>query len=72
MTCRDLPYYKGIRAKTRREHKHHENKHENHTNPLSYSNRAVIVGVGRYLGISSKKGIFGYQWGSPKNTKCPI
>jgi len=27
MTYRDLPYYKGIRAKTRREYKLHENKH---------------------------------------------
>jgi len=34
MTHRSLPYYKGIRAKTHREYKLYENKHENHTNHL--------------------------------------
>jgi len=34
MMNRDLPYYEGIRAKTRREYKLHENKHENHVNSL--------------------------------------
>jgi len=34
MMHRDLPYYKGIRAKTYREYKLHENKHKNHANPL--------------------------------------
>jgi len=34
MTYRDLPYYEGIRAKTRREYKLHENKHKNHTSCL--------------------------------------
>jgi len=34
MTYRDLPYYKGIRAKTRREYKLHKNKHKNHANSL--------------------------------------
>jgi len=34
MTYRDFPYYEGIRAKTRREYKLHENKHENHANYL--------------------------------------
>jgi len=30
MMYRDLPHYEGIRAKTHREYKLHENKHENH------------------------------------------
>jgi len=34
MTYRDLPYYEGIRAKTCRENKLHENKHKNHTKPF--------------------------------------
>jgi len=34
MTYRDLRYYEDIRAKTRRECKLHENKHENHANHL--------------------------------------
>jgi len=34
MTYRDLPYYEGMRAKTRRENKLHENAHENHANSL--------------------------------------
>jgi len=34
MTYRDLPYYEGIRAKTCREYKLHENKHKNHANHL--------------------------------------
>jgi len=34
MTYRDLPYYEGIRAKTRREYKLYKNKHKNHTNSL--------------------------------------
>jgi len=34
MTHRDLPYYEGIRAKTRHEYKLHENKHQNHPNHL--------------------------------------
>jgi len=32
MTYRDLPYYKGIRAKTIHEYKLNENKHESHSN----------------------------------------
>jgi len=31
---RDLPYYKGIRAKTGCEYKLHKNKRKNHTNSL--------------------------------------
>jgi len=34
MTYRDLLYYEGIRAKTCREYKLHENKHKNHANSL--------------------------------------
>jgi len=34
MTYRDLPYYEGIRVKTRHQYKLHENKHKNHANPL--------------------------------------
>jgi len=34
MRQRDLPYYKGIRAKTCREYKLHKNKHKNHANSL--------------------------------------
>jgi len=30
----DLPYYEGMRAKTCREYKLHENKHENYANPF--------------------------------------
>jgi len=33
MMYRGLPYYEGIRVKTCRENKLHENKPENHTNP---------------------------------------
>jgi len=34
MMHRDLPYYKGIRAKTDCEYKLHENNYKNHANPL--------------------------------------
>jgi len=34
MTYRELPYYEGIKAKTRREYELHENKHKNHANTL--------------------------------------
>jgi len=34
ITYRDLPYYKGIGAKTRCEYKLHENAHKNHANSL--------------------------------------
>jgi len=34
MTHKDLPYYKSIRAKTRREYELHKNKHKNHSNSL--------------------------------------
>jgi len=34
MTCKDLLYYEGIRAKTCHDYKLDENKHENHANPL--------------------------------------
>jgi len=34
MMYRDLPYYKGVWAKAHCEYKLHENKHENHANPL--------------------------------------
>jgi len=47
MMCRDLPYYEGIRAKTRREYKLHKNKHKNHTNsyiPLEMVHNFVVSG----------------------------
>jgi len=34
MMHRDLPYYKGMRAKTCHENKLHENRHKNLANPL--------------------------------------
>jgi len=34
MTYRDLPYYEGIKAKTRRKYILHKSKHKNHANSL--------------------------------------
>jgi len=49
MTYRDLPYYVGMRAKTHRENKLHENKH---ANPLENVGPSlfylVLINIGRF------------------------
>jgi len=40
---RDLPYYEGMRAKTRYENWLHKNKHENHVNPLLPLEMPLII-----------------------------
>jgi len=49
MKYRDLPYYKGIRAKTRREYKLHKNKQKNHANSLhTFRKWSVLSGHSKH------------------------
>jgi len=48
MKYRDLPYNKGIRAKTCREYKLNENKHENHTNHRKWWSQFIISTLSKH------------------------
>jgi len=58
MTYRDLPYYEGMRAKTRRENKLYENKHKNHTNPL----HTFTKWFSSFYPVLINVGLFAIQW----------
>jgi len=55
MMHRDLPYYEGIRAKTRCEYKLDENKHKNHANYLHTFRKWSIAWSQYVVSIPNKR-----------------
>jgi len=64
MTCGYLPYYEGIRAKTRHEYKLPENKHKNHTNSLHTFRKWSITWSQFVLSSHSKHLLIRYSMAS--------